>query len=51
MREEDTLLKKRLMELARQCERRDIPVFSHFLNLNEQTVFHRSEERRVGKEC
>ncbi len=40
MREEDTLLKKRLMELARQCERRDIPVFSHFLNLNEQTVFH-----------
>ena len=33
-------MKKRLLELARQCERRDAPVFSHFLNLNEQTVFH-----------
>lgn len=40
MREEDTLLKKRLLELARQCDRKGIPVFSHFLNLNEQTVFH-----------
>lgn len=40
MREEDTLLKKRLLELARQCEYKNIPVFSHFLNLNEQTVFH-----------
>ncbi len=40
MREEDMLLKKRLLELARQCERKSIPVFSHFLNLNEQTVFH-----------
>lgn len=40
MREEDTLLKKRLLELARQCEYKGIPVFSHFLNLNEQTVFH-----------
>lgn len=40
MREEDTLLKKRLLELAGQCEHRGIPVFSHFLNLNEQTVFH-----------
>lgn len=40
MREEDTLLKKRLLELARQCDYKGIPVFSHFLNLNEQTVFH-----------
>ena len=40
MKTEEQLLKKRLMELAGQCDQRGIPVFSHFLNLSEQTVFH-----------
>lgn len=40
MIQEEQLLKKRLLELAQQCWHRNIPVFSHFLNLNEQTVFH-----------
>ncbi len=40
MEQEEQLLRKRLLELANQCWHRDIPVFSHFLNLSEQTVFH-----------
>ena len=40
MSQDEQLLGRRLVELANQCYRRDIPVFSHFLNLSEQTVFH-----------
>lgn len=43
MDKEEQLLKKRMRELAEVCYRRDIPSYTDFLNLNEQTVFHSLE--------
>ena len=43
MDKEEQLLKKRIMELAALCYQRDIPSYTDFLNLNEQTVFHSIE--------
>ena len=43
MDKEEQLLKKRIMELAALCYQRDIPSYTDFLNLNEQTVFHSLE--------
>ena len=40
MNKEETLLEKRIQELARLCYERDIPVHTDFLSLNEQTIFH-----------
>jgi len=39
MEKEEQLLKKRIQELAETCFRRDVPVHTDFLNLNEQTIF------------
>ena len=44
MDKEEQLLKKRIMELAALCYQRDIPSYTDFLNLNEQTVFHSIEQ-------
>jgi RNA-binding protein YlmH len=38
--DEQELCKKRLLDLSRQAERKDIVMFSDFLNLNEQNIFH-----------
>ena len=43
MNREEQLLKKRILDLANLCCRRDIPSYTDFLNLNEQTVFHSLE--------
>lgn len=40
MNKEETLLEKRIQELARICYERDIPVYTDFLSLNEQTIFY-----------
>lgn len=39
MTKDDTLLAKRLIDLSRQAQQRDIVVFSDFLNLNELNIF------------
>lgn len=44
MNREEQLLKKRMLDLANLCCRRDIPSYTDFLNLNEQTVFHSLEQ-------
>lgn len=43
MNREEQLLKKRILDLANLCCQRDIPSYTDFLNLNEQTVFHSLE--------
>lgn len=40
MNEQEQLLSKRLLELADNTYHRDIPMFSDFLNLNEQEIFN-----------
>lgn len=39
MEKEEQLFRKRIQELAETCFRRDVPVHTNFLNLNEQTIF------------
>ncbi len=39
MEKEEQLLRRRLEELAGTSYQRDIPLYSDFLNLNEQTIF------------
>lgn len=39
MEKEEQLFRKRIQELADFCFRRDVPVNTDFLNLNEQTIF------------
>jgi len=39
MEKEEQLFRKRIQELADICFRRDVPVSTDFLNLNEQTIF------------
>lgn len=39
MTKEETLLAKRFVDLSRQASRKDIVVFSEFLNLNELNIF------------
>ncbi|MCD7709708.1 MAG: YlmH/Sll1252 family protein [Clostridiales bacterium] len=36
----DELVRKRLLDLSAQAQRRDIVTFSGFLNLNEQNIYH-----------
>jgi RNA-binding protein YlmH len=38
--DEQELCRKRLLDLSRQAERKGIVIFSDFLNLNEQNIFH-----------
>ncbi len=40
MTREEELLKKRLIELSNNAYYRESPVFTDFLNLNEQNIFH-----------
>ena len=40
MNKEETLLRKRLVELSRQAYHKDIVTFSDFLNLNELNILH-----------
>ena len=37
---EQELCRKRLLDLSRQADRKGIVLFSDFLNLNEQNIFH-----------
>lgn len=39
MEKEEHIFKKRIQELAETCFRRDVPVNTDFLNVNEQTIF------------
>ena len=43
MNEQD-LCKKKLIDLSKQANRKGIVLFSDFLNLNEQTIFHQNEK-------
>lgn len=40
MTKEEQLFRKRILEYAAQCYQREIPIYSDFMNLNEQTIFH-----------
>lgn len=40
MEKEEQLFRKRILELADTCFRRDVPVNTDFLTLSEQTIFH-----------
>ncbi|RZS92926.1 RNA-binding protein YlmH [Cuneatibacter caecimuris] len=40
MNREEQMLCRHLMDLAETCYRRDIPIFSDFLSLYEQSLFH-----------
>lgn len=40
MTKEEQQFFKRILEYADNCFQRDIPVYSDFMNLNEQTIFH-----------
>ena len=42
---EEQLLKKRILELAETCYRRDIRSYTGFLTLNEQTIFHSMKQQ------
>lgn len=44
---EESLLKNRLLELARSADRRGIPFYTDFLNLHEQNILH-TIERQFG---
>lgn len=44
---EENLLKNRLLELAKSADRRGIPFYTDFLNLNEQNILH-TMERQFG---
>lgn len=41
---EQELCKKRLIDLSKQANRKGIVLFSDFLNLNEQNIYHQSEK-------
>ncbi len=41
---EQELIRKRLMDLSRQANRKGIVLFSDFLNLNELNIYHQSEK-------
>ena len=43
MNEQD-LCKQKLIDLSKQANRKGIVLFSDFLNLNEQTIFHQNEK-------
>ncbi len=43
MDQETAYLKKRLTDLSRRAEQKNIVTFSHFLNLNELNILHQSE--------
>lgn len=40
MEKKEQLTKKRILELALNCYKRDIPFYTEFLTLHEQTMFH-----------
>lgn len=42
MDQETAYLKKRLTDLSRRAEQKNIVTFSHFLNLNELNILHQS---------
>lgn len=46
---EQELCKKRLLDLSRQAERKYMVTFSHFLNLNEQNIYHSAEQEFATK--
>lgn len=43
--DEQELCKKRLVDLSRQADTRDIVTFSDFLNLNEQNIYHSNKSQ------
>jgi RNA-binding protein YlmH len=45
--DEQELCKKRLLDLSRQADRKGIVIFSDFLNLNEQNIFHNTKSSLV----
>ena len=42
---EQELCRKRLLDLSRQADRKGIVLFSDFLNLNEQNIFHSLQKK------
>ncbi len=49
MMKEQELCKKRLMDLSRQADMKDIVIFSDFLNLNELNLYHTIEKTLLTK--
>lgn len=49
MMKEQELFKKRLMDLSRQADNKDIVIFSDFLNLNELNIYHTIEKKLSTK--
>lgn len=48
---EQELCKKRLMDLSNQADRKEIVLFSDFLNLNELNIYHTIENTLFTKSC
>lgn len=42
---EESLLKNRILELAKTADKRGIPTYTDFLNLNEQSILHSMEKQ------
>lgn len=51
MDKEENLFQNRLKELADTAYKRNIPVFTDFLNLNELNIFHRLQSEWKGVSC
>jgi RNA-binding protein YlmH len=47
--DEQELCRKRLLDLSKQADRKGIVMFSDFLNLNEQNIFHTAERSLVTR--
>ena len=46
---EQELCKKRLVDLSRQADQKGIVLFSDFLNLNEQNIYHTASKEFYTK--
>lgn len=49
MMKEQELFKKRLLDLSRQADNKNIVIFSDFLNLNELNIYHTIEKQLLTK--
>ena len=50
MEKEETLLRKRLIELSNNAYQRGIIMYSDFLNLNELNILHTTEDQSAAAE-
>ncbi len=51
MTKEETIFQKHLLDLSEQSWNKDIPVFSDFLDLNEQNIYHSLKSRLSHIHC